>query len=217
MTGKWHLGLERAASHPYNRGFDRSHGHLGPAVDYFTHIWNGGLDWQRNGEALREEGYSTELIVREAVSLIAGRDKSKPMFLYVAFNAPHTPLQATEKYLDRYAGIADVNRKHFAAMVSAVDDGVGAILDTLRAEGLDKDTIVVWVSDNGGNERAGADNGPFRGGKGKRVRRRNPRARNDLPARRSGRAQVHAADHGARLVPDAGGRGGRQAAKRQKF
>ena len=166
MTGKWHLGLERAASHPHNRGFDRSHGHLGPAVDYFTHIWNGGLDWQRNGEALREEGYSTELIVREAVSLIVGRDKSKPMFLYVAFNAPHTPLQATEKYLDRYAGIADVNRKHFAAMVSAVDDGVGAILDTLRAEGLDKDTIVVWVSDNGGNERAGADNSPFRGGKG---------------------------------------------------
>ncbi len=166
MTGKWHLGLERTASHPYNRGFDLSHGHLGPAVDYFTHIWNGGLDWHRNGKAIREEGYSTELIVREAVSLIEGRDQSKPMFLYVAFNAPHTPLQATEKYLDRYAGIADGNRKHFAAMVSAVDDGVGAILDTLRAEGLDKDTIVVWVSDNGGNERAGADNSPLRGGKG---------------------------------------------------
>lgn len=166
MTGKWHLGLERAASHPYNRGFDHSYGHLGPAIDYFTHIWNGGLDWHRNGKAIREEGYSTELIVREAVSLVEDRDKSKPMFLYVAFNAPHTPLQATGKYLERYAGIADVNRKHFAAMVSAVDDGVGKILDTLRAEGLDKDAIVVWVSDNGGNERAGADNSPFRGGKG---------------------------------------------------
>ena len=165
LTGKWHLGLERAASHPYNRGFDHSYGHLGPAIDYFTHIWNGGLDWHRNGKAIREEGYSTELIVREAVSLIEGRDKSKPMFLYVAFNAPHTPLQATGKYLDRYAGVADDGRRHFAAMVSAVDDGVGAILAALRAEGLENDTIIVWVSDNGGNERAGADNSPLRGGK----------------------------------------------------
>ena len=166
MAGKWHLGLERVASHPYSRGFDRSYGHLGPAVDYFTHIWNGGLDWHRNGEVVREEGYSTELITNEAVALMKGRDKAKPMFLYVAFNAPHTPLQATEKYLDRYADMSDGSRKQFAAMVSAVDDGVGKILDTLKAEGLDDDTIIVWVSDNGGNESAGADNGMLRGGKG---------------------------------------------------
>ena len=168
QTGKWHLGLERVASHPYSRGFDHAYGHLGPAVDYFSHIWNGALDWQRNGKVVREEGYSTELITQEAVKLIKARDKAKPMFLYVAFNAPHTPLQATDKYLDRYAAgnISNPNRKVFAAMVSAVDDGVGEILETIESEGLSEDTLVVWVSDNGGNTRAGASNEPFRGNKG---------------------------------------------------
>ncbi len=168
QTGKWHLGLECVASHPYSRGFDHAYGHLGPAVDYFSHVWNGGLDWQRNGKVVREEGYSTDLITNEEVKLIKERDKAKPMFLYVAFNAPHTPLQATDKYLDRYAGgsISNPNRKLFAAMVSAVDDGVGEILDTIESEGIADDTLVVWVSDNGGNENAGADNGALRGGKG---------------------------------------------------
>ncbi len=96
MAGKWHLGIERAASHPHNRGFEHSYGHLGPAVDYFTHIWGGGLDWHRDGKVLREEGYSTELIAAEATRLVKNRDKSRPTFLYVAFNAVHTPMHATE-------------------------------------------------------------------------------------------------------------------------
>ena len=166
ITGKWHLGLEHASSHPNNRGFDHAHGHLASGVDYFTHIWEGGLDWHRNGKVIREEGYTTELITEEAVSLIERRDKAKPMFLYVAFNAPHTPLQSTEKYLQRYPDIGDPHRKLFAAMVSAVDDGVGKILDTLETEGIADDTLVVWVSDNGGALQAGADNSPLRGGKG---------------------------------------------------
>lgn len=165
MAGKWHLGIERIASHPYRRGFDRSYGHLGAAVDYFTHRWLGGLDWHRNGEVLREEGYSTELITSEALDQLRTRDKSKPMFLYVAFNAPHTPLQATETYLKRYPNV-EGNRKLFAAMVSAMDDGVGKILAALEMEGIADDTLVVWVSDNGGGIRAGASNEPFRGGKG---------------------------------------------------
>ncbi len=166
MAGKWHLGIERVASHPYQRGFDRAYGHLGAAVDYFTHIWLGGLDWHRNGKVLREEGYSTELITAEALEQIRTRDKSAPMFLYVAFNAPHTPLQSTPKYLDRYADIENPNRRLFAAMVSAVDDGVGKILAAIEAEGLADNTLVVWVSDNGGAARAGASNDPLRGGKG---------------------------------------------------
>ncbi|MYG04314.1 MAG: arylsulfatase [Acidobacteriia bacterium] len=165
MAGKWHLGIERIASHPYRRGFDRSYGHLGAAVDYFTHRWLGGLDWHRNGEVLREEGYSTELITSEALDQLRTRDKSKPMFLYVAFNAPHTPLQATETYLKRYPNV-EGNRRLFAAMVSAMDDGVGKILAALEMEGIADDTLVVWVSDNGGGIRAGASNEPFRGGKG---------------------------------------------------
>lgn len=165
MAGKWHLGIERIASHPYRRGFDRSYGHLGAAVDYFAHNWLGGLDWHRNGEVLREEGYATELITSEALDQLRTRDKSKPMFLYVAFNAPHTPLHATETYLKRYPNLDDSNRKVFAAMVSAMDDGVGKILAALKAEGIADDTLVVWVSDNGGSIRAGASNEPLRGGK----------------------------------------------------
>lgn len=165
MAGKWHLGIERIASHPYRRGFDRSYGHLGAAVDYFAHNWLGGLDWHRNGEVLREEGYSTELITAEALDQIKTRDKSKPMFLYVCFNAPHTPLQATPVYLERYPDIENPNRKVFAAMVSAMDDGVGQILAAIDAEGISDDTLVVWVSDNGGSLRAGASNEPLRGGK----------------------------------------------------
>ena len=166
MAGKWHLGIERIASHPYRRGFDRSYGHLGAAVDYFAHNWLGGLDWHRNGEVLREDGYSTELITAEALDQIRTRDKSMPMFLYVAFNAPHTPLQATPDYTERYPNVDNPNRKLFAAMVSAMDDGVGEILAALEAENIADDTLVVWVSDNGGNIRAGASNEPLRGGKG---------------------------------------------------
>jgi len=168
QTGKWHLGLMRVAWHPYARGFDHSYGHLGGEIDYFTHIYYGGLDWQRNGKVVREEGYSTELITRESVKLIKQRDKSKPMFLYVAFNAPHLPLQVTDKYLDRYAGgvISNKNRKFIAAMISAVDDGVGEILDAVESEGIVDDTLVVWVSDNGGLTQAGASNTPLRAGKG---------------------------------------------------
>lgn len=166
LAGKWHLGIERIESHPYRRGFDSSYGHLGAAVDYYAHIWLGGLDWHRDGEVVREAGYATDLIASEAVAKIQGRDKSKPMFLYVAFNAPHTPLQAPAQYLDRYAGIANRSRQLFAAMVTAMDDGVGRILSALESEGIAKDTLVVWVSDNGGNPRAGASNTPLRGGKG---------------------------------------------------
>ncbi len=166
LAGKWHLGIERVASHPHRRGFDSAYGHLGAAVDYYTHIWLGGLDWHRDGEAVREAGYATDLITSEAVTRILGRDKSKPMFLYVAFNAPHTPLQAPSEYVDRYPGIANRSRRLFAAMVTSMDDGVGRILSALESEGIVDETLVVWVSDNGGNPRAGANNEPLRGGKG---------------------------------------------------
>ena len=166
LTGKWHLGLERVSWHPYRRGFDQTYGHLGPGVDYFTHIWSGGLDWHRDGKVLREEGYSTELIAADAVSKIQNRDKSRPMFLYVAFNAPHTPLQAPDRHIEPYSDIEDELRRTYAAMVSAMDEGVGKILDSLEDQGLAEDTLVVWASDNGGGRNVGASNLPLRGSKG---------------------------------------------------
>ena len=166
LTGKWHLGMERVSWHPYRRGFDETYGHLGPSVDYFTHIWQGGLDWHRNGTVLREEGYSTDLIAAEAIRRIQERDKSRPIFLYVAFNAPHTPLQAPDRYIEPYADLENELRRTYAAMVSAMDDGVGRILAAIEDEGLTDDTLVVWASDNGGGRNVGASNLPLRGNKG---------------------------------------------------
>ena len=166
LVGKWHLGLERVSSHPYRRGFDHTYGHLGPSVDYFTHIWGGGLDWYRNGKVLREDGYSTDLITAEAVSRIENRDRSRPLFLYVAFNAPHTPLQAPPDSMEPYAGIDSRGRRVYAAMVSTMDAGVGRILQVLDDERMTGNTIVVWASDNGGGRNVGASNLPLRGFKG---------------------------------------------------
>lgn len=166
FAGKWHLGLERVDSHPYRRGFDRTYGHLGPSVDYFSRVWEGGLDWHRDGAVLREDGYTTDLIAEESVRYIKERDQTAPMFLYVSFNAPHTPLQAPEEYLNRNAHVEDPHRRMYAAMVTALDDGVGEILAALEAEGIAQDTLLIWASDNGAGRNVGGSNLPLRGGKG---------------------------------------------------
>lgn len=166
LAGKWHLGLERVDSHPYRRGFDRTYGHLGPAVDYFSHVWQGGLDWHRDGAVLRQDGYATDLIADESVRYIKERDKAVPMFLYVSFNAPHTPLQAPDKYVSRNARIEDPYRRTYAAMVTALDDGVGRIVSALEAEGIARNTLLIWASDNGAGRNVGGSNLPLRGAKG---------------------------------------------------
>jgi len=121
----------------------------------------------RNGEAVRVEEYLTDRFSREAVDFI-DRHKRQPFFLYLAYNAPHTPLQATKKYVDRYRHIEDPGKRVYAAMVSAVDDGVGAIVRKLRAEGIDRRTLIVFTSDNGcaGYIAGACSNGPLSGYKG---------------------------------------------------
>ena len=166
IVGKWHLGLAHVKYHPHNRGFDTAYGHLGPAVDYWTHIWDGGLDWHLNGNVLNEEGYTTDLIGKAAERAISERDKEKPLFLYVAFNAPHGPLQAPAESVSAYDSIENPRRRTYAAMMSEMDRAVGGILKVLEDEGLTDETLIVWCSDNGGAVRLGADNSPLRGGKG---------------------------------------------------
>ena len=164
--GKWHLGPNHLSYHPQSRGFDHYYGHLGGFINYNLHtIWRG-IDWQRNGKTVFEEGYSTHLIAAEAVRLIKARNKDTPIFLYVTFNAPHSPLQAPESSIAEYADIDDVNRRTYAAMVSEMDRGIGQVLATLKDEGLSDETLVLFMSDNGGNEELGANNGKLRGGKG---------------------------------------------------
>jgi arylsulfatase A-like enzyme len=164
--GKWHLGPNLVSQHPQSRGFDHFYGHLNGFLNYRMHtIWRA-VDWQRNGETVIEEGYTTHLSTNEAVHLIESRDPDKPMFLYVAFNAPHTPLQAPPDTINEYANIEDVNRRKYAAMVTELDRGVGKISAALEAEGIADNTLVMFMSDNGGAPSLGASNGSFRGGKG---------------------------------------------------
>jgi len=166
-TGKWHLGNAHVKYFPHNRGFDRFYGHTSPGIDYFRHTAAGAYDWQRNGKSARDEGYSTSLIGNEAVRAILERDTDRPFLLYVAFNAPHTPLQAPPEYIEKYAHIEKESRRVFAAMVDCMDAAIGRILGTIESEGLARDTLVVFISDNGGllATDGGADNSPLKGEK----------------------------------------------------
>jgi arylsulfatase A-like enzyme len=178
IIGKWHLGHADPELWPRQRGFDYQYGPLIGEIDYYTHEIHGLTDWFRDNEPLEEEGYATTLLGQDAVRFIEGYDSANPFFLYLAFTAPHTPYQAPEEALARYPGIADPNRQAYAAMVSEMDDQIGAVLAALEAKGLRDDTLVIFHSDNGGVrtaafageiEMAGdlpASNGDFRGGKG---------------------------------------------------
>lgn len=167
IFGKWHLGHAKPDYLPTRRGFDRQYGLYNGAIDYFTHVRDGGLDWHKNDKANREEGYATELLGKAAIEFIDGHDKARPMFLYVPFNAPHTPAQAPESYLAKYAHIQEKNPRIHAAMVTAMDDAIGQIIAALRRRGFtEENTLIFFASDNGGIPGY-SSNGTFRGGKGR--------------------------------------------------
>lgn len=176
--GKWHLGAHKS-QYPLKRGFDEFFGFLNGGHDYFPSSWTLNdiseiraqfdaykTKIMRNNGNTEETEYLTDALSREAVSFIE-RNSDTPFFIYLAYNAPHTPLQATEKYLSRFQNIQDTKRRTYAAMLSAVDDGVGKVLDKLEQLDLDENTIVFYLSDNGGPEQHNAsNNGVLRGVKG---------------------------------------------------
>ncbi|MHC4824590.1 MAG: sulfatase-like hydrolase/transferase [Planctomycetota bacterium] len=175
--GKWHLGTH-VDLRPRVRGFDEFYGFLSGGHDYFPErLTIEDLEsvekkytWYRtkllhNGERVVPDAYLTDALSDMAVDFVA-RKKDQPFFLYLAYNAPHTPLQATEEYLERFAHIEDKQRRKYAAMVSAVDDGVGKVLEEIDRQGLSEDTLVVYLSDNGGATNNGSINDPLRGRKG---------------------------------------------------
>jgi arylsulfatase A-like enzyme len=177
--GKWHLGAHQKYR-PWKRGFDEYFGFLGGGHRYFPSEYTIANQDSANNEAqsyrtklIRNEevveetsDYLTDALSREAVAFIE-RNQQQPFFMYLAYNAPHAPLQATPKYLSRFDHIKNPKRKTYAAMVSAVDDGVGTVLDKLNQLHLTENTIVVFLSDNGGPENDnGSDNGALRGAKG---------------------------------------------------
>ncbi len=166
ITGKWHLGHFQPAYLPTRRGFDHQYGHYNGALDYFKHERDGGFDWHRDDAVCRDEGYSTHLVAREAARLIEQHDASRPLFLYVPFNAVHTPLQVPESYLAPYSHLKG-NRRTYAGMVAAMDEGIGQIMAALEQKGLRQNTLVFFCSDNGGPAPGVlTSNGPLRAGKG---------------------------------------------------
>jgi arylsulfatase A-like enzyme len=165
ITGKWHLGNAAPEYLPTARGFDHQYGFYLGSIDHFTHEREGGLDWHRDDHALRETGYETDLIAAEAERLILQQPAERPLFLYVAFGAPHTPLQAPESQLARNAAITDKRRHAYASMITAMDDGIGRIIAALDKRRMRERTLVIFCSDNGGNLPA-ASNTPLRDQKG---------------------------------------------------
>lgn len=180
MVGKWHLGHADRKYWPRQRGFDYHYGAVLGEIDYFTHSAHGVMDWFRDDQPVKEEGYATQLMGDDAVRLIQQHDGKQPMFLYLAFTAPHTPYQVPKEYEDRYAAsIPDPTRRTYAAMITAMDDQVGRVVAALKARGMMEDTLIVYQSDNGGVTSAKfagesdvskitlpASNAPWRDGKG---------------------------------------------------
>jgi arylsulfatase A-like enzyme len=163
LTGKWHLGEFEKAYQPNARGFDHQYGHFFGMLDYYTHDRLNKLDWYRNGEPLKEEGYTTHLITKEACKVIETGDKSKPLFLYLPFNGVHSPFQVPDSYLKPYAHLKG-NRQKLAGMLAAVDEAIGQIEQALKQAGMLENTLIIFSSDNGGPPPG--DNTPLRDFKG---------------------------------------------------
>ena len=132
-----------------NRGFDSTYGHLGGGIGYFDHALAGRLDWHRNGEILYEDGYSTTLIADEAIRIIKNKDSSNPLFLYVAFNAPHTPIEAENNVINELLNIKNEKERKYAANIISLDREIGKIINTIESEGILEETIIIFFSDNG--------------------------------------------------------------------
>ncbi len=164
VFGKWHLGV-REGYHPLDRGFDEFVGFLPGGNDFVTGRTPGAQiaavrgegeampkqrqhTLMRGREPFSDDRYLTDLLSSEAADFI-GRNREQPFFLYLAYNAIHTPLQATTRYLDRFAGIANPKHRVLAAMTAALDDGVGSVMSKLRETNLERDTMLVFLSDNG--------------------------------------------------------------------
>lgn len=171
LIGKWHLG-SGDKYHPNVRGFDHFYGHLSGMIDYYDHTNAGTLDWQRNGIALSEEGYSTDLIAEEAIRILEERKTNSPLLLIVSFNAPHGPPQAPEALVEKYESMGQSGQVATrSASIDSMDQAIGRVLDGIRSVGMEENSLVMFFCDNGakGSKRSGGISDealPLRGGKG---------------------------------------------------
>jgi arylsulfatase A-like enzyme len=170
IIGKWHLGFEPPDT-PLDRGFELFHGFLADMMeDYYTHL-RGGVNWMRLGrDEVNPVGHATDVFTEWAIDYLAERKgKPEPFFLYLAYNAPHDPIQPPPEWLrrvlDREPGITPL-RAALVALVEHLDDGISRVMQALEDNGQREDTLVIFASDNGGLVDLGSSNGPLRGQKG---------------------------------------------------
>jgi len=167
--GKWHLGLE-SPDKPNERGFDYFHGFLGDMMDdYYNHRRRGINYMRRDDREIDPKGHATDLFTQWSIEYIQERMKSKqPFFLYLAYNAPHTPVQPPSEWIKRIKkrekNISD-RRAKIVAFIEHLDDGIGKVLTALKQTGADRNTLIIFTSDNGGQLDVDADNGLLNGGK----------------------------------------------------
>ncbi|MEL7587516.1 MAG: sulfatase-like hydrolase/transferase [Prolixibacteraceae bacterium] len=198
ITGKWHLGSAKKDYFPQKHGFDLFIGHVDGCIDYFRHTYAGwGNSWYRNGDPLIEDGYATDLITGHAVDYISDQSKKGvPYFLFLSYNAPHygktdpgdvpdstlslkltrfkgmdmiNSLQVEPEYLNRFKHVQDSAKRYYAAMITNLDDNIGRILKKLEEIGNPENTMIWFISDNGGYAESYsgyASNGRLRGEKG---------------------------------------------------
>lgn len=179
LIGKWHLGHGSPSLLPLEHGFDHFIGHTGGCIDFFTMTYGDIPDWYHGSQHVSENGYATELITDEALTYLEDQThREKPFFLYLAYNAPHfgkgySPstkqpvnlMQPQAAELKRVDFIEDKIRREFAAMTVSLDDGVGKVLAKLEQQGLDENTLVIFLTDHGGDPTYGGSNLPLRGDK----------------------------------------------------
>ncbi len=179
LIGKWHLGHGRKALLPTRHGFNAFVGHTAGCIDFFTMTYGVIPDWYHQEDLVSENGYATELITDEAIDYLGKRSsEDEPFFLYLAYNAPHfgkgwspstqTPINIMQPQADdlkRVSEIDDKVRREFAAMTVSLDDGVGKVMGALDSLGLSENTLVIFLTDHGGDPVYGGSNTPYRGDK----------------------------------------------------
>ncbi len=169
LIGKWHLGIG-SPNTPTERGFDFFEGFLGDMMDdYWTHLRHGHNFMRRNLEVIDPKGHATDVFTGWACDYLHERAQAgRPFFLYLAYNAPHDPIQPPPEWLDKvkqqFPGMKP-KRAKLVALIEHLDAGIGRVFDTLDASGLATNTLVIFTSDNGGVLANGANNGPWRGAK----------------------------------------------------
>mgnify|MGYP001187710769 CR=1 FL=1 len=170
IIGKWHLGLE-SPNTPNERGFDLFHGFLGDMMDsYTTHLRHGNNYMRLNDQVIDPPGHATDLFTDWTSDYLRQRAQKpkQPFFLYLAYNAPHFPIEPPAEWLARVKKRAphlDKKRAANVAFVEHLDDCISRVLETLRETGLEHNTVVVFSADNGGSLPHAQSNTPWRGGK----------------------------------------------------